>query len=940
MQSALSLDDPDPGITSGPLQGEGEQGKGLVADDQRTTTDLSNSLLLSNSSKSAQEDLFPVSPGSTTPTTASPESSDQEEEVKLVSHSIFPPQPQKAPVCAQFKKKGSCPMGGKCPFQHVQAQAERPTKSPSPQRKRIRGGGSVPVLSSSKSSSPKSSSPQPETTPMVGTPKTQSSPSLPQKEDSCSATPAVVGTQLPLAKSSPPQDTSRAATPMSTEKSEQLAKPSLPQPKPVAGASVATSSSPSSTLKGHGTVLSQTPPGIPTAFESSTLLVSNISTRLRPKDLKETLSSYGIVEDLRMPASFSAGYVVRVVYSDAAEAQKAQNALNGTKMYDKTITAKVANSGSKTQPSNVFLRDTTVRISWEAPAKEVFAGYVGKEQAQRAIQITRDAPLNGHYLRGEIYEGMPAVGNVNVKFRGVPVDVDKADLVRFVNPVDIMWTRPNYTNLEDATRFVQRKLREFGLGPENIEILPPPYRDGGMVRAWATFPSAAKAKEAARCLDSRKPKCTGFSPIRATHVQSLAYTVKPDKWPMLGPAIESLQASQRGKLASITIVSRENGQHLVRLAGDDQKELAHLKNRFEGIFRGEVVRCDGKVVYDSYFTRKEGWEFLRDLSIKNPNVHFENDTQRLCIRLYGYIVDRVRFANAIVTKVKEFRSLKKFEIPLPGRLFGAAMVDRALKELRLSHGLDNVRIDLWRRVLVVRGDFGLFQKFKNVVDQIEQRLPKVTAYTGPTCPICLDKPTLPIRLQCAHIWCRGCISQYFQSAKEQRTFPLKCLGKEGKCGTKIPISVAKQVLSGSELEALANAAFLAHVTAHPKEFHFCPTPDCPQVYRSTPQKATLQCPSCLTSICTRCHTEAHDEFQCSDQVQDELFKKWMKEHDVKDCPTCDAPIEKIEGCNHMTCTRCQTHICWQCMKTFPGGEGIYGHMREVHGTFGLGQVFD
>ncbi|KAJ3555918.1 hypothetical protein NP233_g12095 [Leucocoprinus birnbaumii] len=676
---------------------------------------------------------------------------------------------------------------------------------------------------------------------------------------------------------------------------------------------------------------------IQTAFESSTLLVSNISPRVRPNQLRENLNSYGKVEDIWMPAMFSAGTVVKVTYSDAAEAQKAQNALNGTKMYDLTITAKVANSGNTTTATNVFLKDTFIRISWEAPAKEVYAGYANKEDAERAIQIARDSPLNGHYLKGEIYEGMPAVDVVNVRFRGVPIDVDKTDLVRFVNPVDIMWTRPIYTEFDDPVRFIKNRLKEFEY--ESIDILPPPYRDGGMVRAWASFPNATKAKDAARRLENRKPRFTGFTPIRATHVQSITYNIVSEQWAKIGSGIDKLQALHRSKVVSINISRRESGARSVRLSGDDQKELAHLKNQFEQILKGETVCCDGKIVYDSYFTRREGAEFLRDLSAKNPSVYWENDIRRACIRLYGYVIDRQRFAGAIIARVKEFRSQTMHDIQLPGRLLGAALGNKTLRDMQLRHGLDNAHLDVQRRVLRVRGDFGLYQKFKTMVDQIEQGIPK-TSYDGPTCPICFDKPTSPIRLQCGHLWCRGCITHYFQSAREQKAFPLKCLGKEGRCGTKIPIRVAKEVLSGSELEATVTAAFLAYVNARPKEFHFCPTPDCPQVYRTTQQKATLQCPSCLTSICTRCHTEAHDEFQCSDQVQDELFKKWVKEHDVKHCPSCDIPIERVEGCNHMTCTQCQTHICWQCMKTFPGGEGIYGHMREVHGTFGLGQVFD
>lgn len=954
---------------------------------------------ISTTSLGAGADLLSsVSSGSSSPTTASPDVTDDEK--------VEGPAPTPAltrtlgtTVCVMFKKSGKCPRGKNCMFKHVQETTVPPPKPPSPQPKVKNTAtlasfrASVPSVSASVVKKPPPTAVPPVKTPTPSTPSVTASPaktSAPSVATSATATPTssvaktLVKAPVPPQPAAPNQSIVPAAPVRPPEK---LAPPQsrVRHPRPQSGqlchrwlqnicsygyscrwvhgdleydgepvkqplASTPTSAPASTsneefllsmTLHDHMRV--QCSAGldiqrIQTAFESSTLLVSNISHRVRPGHLRETLSSYGMVEDIRMPPTFSTGTVVKVTYSDAASAQKAQNALNGSKMHDLTITAKVANSGNIMTATNALLKDTCIRIAWEAPAKEVYAGYANRVDAEKAIQIARESPLNGHYLRGEIYEGMPAVDVVNVRFRGVPIDVDKADLVRFVNPVDVMWTRPNYTELEDATRFIKSRLREFDY--ESIDILPPPYRDGGMVRAWAAFPSASKAKDAARRLENRQPKCTGFTPIRATHVQSLSYVLSQEKWGKVGAGIDILQASYRGRLAGVYVTRREAGGRYVRLSGDDQKELAHLKNQFEQILKGEVVRCDGKVVYDSYFTRWEGAQFLRDLSTKNPSVYYENDPSRPGIRLHGYITDRVRFANAIVAKVKEFRSQQKLDIPLPGRLLGAALGNKELKDLMMKHGLDNAHFDVQKRVLQVRGDFGFYQKFKTLVDQIEQRIPKTSTYNGPTCPICFDKPSLPIRLQCEHLWCRGCIAHYFQSAKEQKTFPLKCVGNEGRCGAKIPIAIAKRVLSGSELEAIVTAAFLAYVNARPKEYHFCPTPDCPQIYRTTQQKATLQCPSCLTSICTRCHTEAHDEFQCSDQVQDDLFKKWVKDHDVKQCPTCEIPIERVEGCNHMTCTQCQTHICWQCMKTFPGGEGIYGHMREVHGTFGLGQVFD
>jgi hypothetical protein len=42
------------------------------------------------------------------------------------------------------------------------------------------------------------------------------------------------------------------------------------------------------------------------------------------------------------------------------------------------------------------------------------------------------------------------------------------------------------------------------------------------------------------------------------------------------------------------------------------------------------------------------------------------------------------------------------------------------------------------------------------------------------------------------------------------------------------------------------------------------------------------------------------------------------------------PIQKTEGCNHVQCASCNSHMCWMCMQTFKTGLEVYGHMTEQH----------
>ena len=44
--------------------------------------------------------------------------------------------------------------------------------------------------------------------------------------------------------------------------------------------------------------------------------------------------------------------------------------------------------------------------------------------------------------------------------------------------------------------------------------------------------------------------------------------------------------------------------------------------------------------------------------------------------------------------------------------------------------------------------------------------------------------------------------------------------------------------------------------------------------------------------------------------------RWLNRH-TKKCPKCKSPIEKNNGCDHMTCKRqaggCGHEFCWRCL---------------------------
>lgn len=79
------------------------------------------------------------------------------------------------------------------------------------------------------------------------------------------------------------------------------------------------------------------------------------------------------------------------------------------------------------------------------------------------------------------------------------------------------------------------------------------------------------------------------------------------------------------------------------------------------------------------------------------------------------------------------------------------------------------------------------------------------------------------------------------------------------------------------------------------------------------------CEDCGFAFCRRCYHTWHGEFfQCLSikdheriSEEEEASLKYISMHTTK-CPTCDAPSQKVLGCNHMSCRLCGTHFCYLC----------------------------
>jgi hypothetical protein len=169
-------------------------------------------------------------------------------------------------------------------------------------------------------------------------------------------------------------------------------------------------------------------------------------------------------------------------------------------------------------------------------------------------------------------------------------------------------------------------------------------------------------------------------------------------------------------------------------------------------------------------------------------------------------------------------------------------------------------------------------------------------------------------------------------------FCIRCEGDSSNCKRVLGLDELHEHLSSSTLDDVLETSFASHVRRRPEAFRYCPKPGCSQVYRASSSGAMFPCPECLTVVCTSCH-EPHRGMTCADHQELRsggyaALEKAKKQLGIKDCPKCKTALDKTDGCDHVTCGGCGTHMCWKCLATFRTGSECYSHLNAVHGSIG------
>lgn len=196
-----------------------------------------------------------------------------------------------------------------------------------------------------------------------------------------------------------------------------------------------------------------------------------------------------------------------------------------------------------------------------------------------------------------------------------------------------------------------------------------------------------------------------------------------------------------------------------------------------------------------------------------------------------------------------------------------------------------------------------------------------------TCGICFEEYEYESMSSaaCGHPFCGDCWRGYISAAINEGPACLMLRCPEPSCRAAVGPDLISGLVSQQEHDRYKHYLLRSYVEQQSK-IKWCPAPDCKYAVKFDAFYGTrsydVSC-LCSHSYCWNCTEENHRPVDC------ETVRKWILKNkdnsqnaqwilvNTKPCPKCKRPIQKNQGCHHMTCTPpCRYEFCWYCLAKF------------------------
>ena len=186
--------------------------------------------------------------------------------------------------------------------------------------------------------------------------------------------------------------------------------------------------------------------------------------------------------------------------------------------------------------------------------------------------------------------------------------------------------------------------------------------------------------------------------------------------------------------------------------------------------------------------------------------------------------------------------------------------------------------------------------------------------------------------QCDNYFCSECLYMHIKELIRNGKYSLYC----PECSFAYTKNRIGQILSFNikdkneveNLKKLFEKSNTKELILSNPELMFCPIANCNGFAKKNKNKEYNIC-TMGHKFCIKCGELWHENGICKDEEKvDELFEKYRKQYNLKNCPYCNIITNKNGGCNHITCKYCGKDWCWICCEIFTSTEEHYGNKNN------------
>uniref|UniRef100_A0A8B9HHN4 Cullin 7 n=1 Tax=Astyanax mexicanus TaxID=7994 RepID=A0A8B9HHN4_ASTMX len=334
----------------------------------------------------------------------------------------------------------------------------------------------------------------------------------------------------------------------------------------------------------------------------------------------------------------------------------------------------------------------------------------------------------------------------------------------------------------------------------------------------------------------------------------------------------------------------------------------------------DVLSCIMHVINKGYIRRSEENPHIVEFLVEDPSTPKKGQAHFFSNKLIPPEIGAVLFSMGRTMTQEEVKQLMQRTVQ---QVASTLTLDLERAEHLLVHCKWNVDV--------------LIQRYTDDPDSLvlaaglKIRSPQPPPSPATVCPVCLisrsgDAESAPT-LCCMHYCCKSCWQEYL-TARIEQNLVMNCNCPITDCRAQPTSQFFYNILTDKDTIAKYENALLRGYVECCSNLTWCTNPQgCDQILCKENIGSMGTCSKCCWSSCFSCNfPEAHYPASCSHMSQwmddggyyegmsMEAQSKHLAKLISKRCPSCQAQIEKNEGCLHMTCAKCNHGFCWRCLK--------------------------